>query len=177
MQPTLQSESPVAPIITKVQVSTRRSTGRPRILSHLALTAICLIIGFPMIFAVIKSTQSVGQIFSYPPVFIPGTHAFQNYADAWTTGNLARLMANTLIVAVAISLGKTALSLMAGMAFVYFRFPLRGVLFILVLITLMMPTDILIVAHCSFSGERDRDVSVSPALHEYASGASRRRTD
>lgn len=119
---------------------------RPRILTHLGLIIACLIVGFPMVFALIKSSQSIGQIFSYPPNFIPGNQMVQNYAEAWTTSKLAVLMTNTLFVAVAVMLGKTLFSLMAGMAFVYFRFPLRGPLFVFVLLTLMMPTDILIVA-------------------------------
>jgi sn-glycerol 3-phosphate transport system permease protein len=119
---------------------------RPRIFTHLALMIVCFIIGFPMIFTLIKSTQSVGQIFSYPPNFIPGIQTGQNYTEAWNLNSLSRLMGNTLVVAAVVMTGKTLFSLMAGMAFVYFRFPLRGPLFIFVLLTLMMPTDILIVA-------------------------------
>jgi sn-glycerol 3-phosphate transport system permease protein len=122
-----------------------RSTQR-RILSHAALIFMCLIVGFPMIFIIVKSTQSIGQIFSYPPVFLPGNQVIANYTEAWTTGNLARLIGNTLVVAIGITLGKTVLSLTAGMAFVYFKFPFKGALFFFVLLTLMMPTDILIVS-------------------------------
>lgn len=119
---------------------------RPKILSHVALTLVCLFVGFPMLFTILKSTQNAGQIFSYPPYMLPGNRLFDNYVDAWTTGNLAQMMGNTLAVAVGVMLGKTILSLLAGMAFVYFRFPLRGFIFIFVLLTLMMPTDILVVA-------------------------------
>jgi sn-glycerol 3-phosphate transport system permease protein len=92
---------------------------------------------------------------AYPPNFAPGnlTQMFDNYQQAWTVGNLARLMTNTIVVAIAITLGKTFTSLLAGMAFVYFRFPLRGFLFIFVLLTLMMPTDILIVALYRMMGQ------------------------
>ncbi len=125
-------------------VNIRRSLSSA--LTHLALIVVCIIVGFPMIFTLIKSTQSIGQIFSYPPVFAPGTQLAQNYSEAWQTANLAQLMGNTLLVAVAVMFGKTLFSLLAGMAFVYFRFPLQGPLFVFVLLTLMMPTDILIVA-------------------------------
>ena len=125
---------------------TARLSNRPKTGSHIALLVICLFVGFPMLFTLLKSTQNVGQIFANPPYFGLGDRVIQNYVDAWTTTNLTRLMVNTLVVAVAISLGKTTLSLLAGMAFVYFRFPLRGILFLFVLLTLMMPTDILIVA-------------------------------
>lgn len=119
---------------------------RPRILTHLTLIFACLVVGFPMIFTIIKSTQSIGQIFAYPPDFNPGVKIAENYAEAWKTSNLSVLMINTLAVASLVMTGKTFFSLLAGMAFVYFRFPLRGFLFLFVLLTLMMPTDILIVA-------------------------------
>ncbi len=119
---------------------------RPKILSHLALMLVCLIVGFPLIFTLVKSTQSVGQIMAYPPDFSIGKDILQNYSDAVTGNNFAQLMGNTLLVAGAVMLGKTVLSLLAGTAFVYFRFPLRGPLFIFVLLTLLMPTDILVVA-------------------------------
>ncbi len=125
-------------------LSVQRSLSR--VLTHLTLIVVCFIIGFPMIFTLIKSTQSIGQIFSYPPVFTPGTQIVQNYSEAWNTAYLAQLMGNTLVVAVVVMFGKTLFSLLAGMAFVYFRFPLKGALFVFVLLTLMMPTDILIVA-------------------------------
>ena len=127
-------------------VERRAANPRPRVFVHLGLIIACLIVGFPMIFTLIKSSQSIGQIFSYPPSFVPGTQMPQNYVEAWTTSKLALLMTNTLVAAVAVMLGKTFFSLTAGMAFVYFKFPLRGPLFVFVLLTLMMPTDILIVA-------------------------------
>jgi sn-glycerol 3-phosphate transport system permease protein len=120
--------------------------GRPRYFTHLALLIICILVGFPMIFALIKSTQNSGQVIAYPPNLLPGSRLLDNYGDAWSGNNLAMLMGNTLLVALLVMAGKTATSLLAGMAFVYFRFPLRGALFIFVLLTLMMPTDILIVA-------------------------------
>jgi len=124
----------------------RTSGSRPRIGVHLGLIIACIIVGFPMIFTIVKSSQSVGQIFAYPPDFSLGNQISQNYSDAWTTNRLGQLMENTLLVAMAVMFGKTLFSLLAGMAFVYFRFPLKGPLFGFVLLTLMMPTDILIVA-------------------------------
>lgn len=126
---------------------------RPKYFSHLSLIVICVIVGFPMIFTIIKSTQNLGQIMAYPPNLMPGDQVVQNYSDAWNSNNLVRLMGNTILVAIAVTLAKTATSLLAGMAFVYFRFPLSGPLFIFVVLTLMMPTDILIVALYRMMGQ------------------------
>lgn len=133
--------------------TTMKRRSRPKYLSHALLILICFIVGFPMIFSIIKSTQNLGQIMAFPPVLTPGDQLFQNYSDAWNSSNLVRLMGNTILVAIAVTLGKTITSLLAGMAFVYFRFPLRGFLFIFVLLTLMMPTDILVVALFRLMGQ------------------------
>ncbi len=126
---------------------------RPRFLSHLILIVICVVVGFPMIFSIIKSTQNLSQINAFPPNLMFGDQLLQNYSSAWTSSNLVGLMGNTILVAIAVTLGKTFTSLLAGTAFVYFRFPLRGFLFVFVLVTLMMPTDILIVALYRLMGQ------------------------
>jgi len=106
-----------------------------------------------MLFTILKSTQNIAQINHFPPFLGIGSQIVQNYTDAWTSSNLVGLMGNTILVAVAITLGKTVTSLLAGTAFVYFRFPMRGFLFIFVLLTLMMPTDILVVALYRMKGQ------------------------
>jgi len=60
--------------------------------------------------------------------------------------NLGRFMLNSAVLAVVVTAGKTVLSLLAGLAFVYFRFPGKWLVFGFVLATLMMPTEILIIA-------------------------------
>ncbi|GIL14000.1 MAG: glycerol-3-phosphate ABC transporter permease [Chloroflexota bacterium] len=114
---------------------------------------LCFFVGFPMIFSIIKSTQNLGQIMAYPPNLMIGDRIIENFSAAWNTRNFASLMGNTILVAICVTVGKTITSLLAGMAFVYFRFPLRGFLFIFVLLTLMMPTDILIVALYRLMGD------------------------
>lgn len=72
------------------------------ILTHLALLIAAFAIAFPVIFALIKSTQSTAQVFSYPPKFTIGRSALENYAVAWNDYNLGRLMLNTFIVALSL---------------------------------------------------------------------------
>lgn len=58
--------------------------------------------------------------------------------------DFGRLIYNTTIVTLVVVIGKTLLALLAGLAFVYFRFPGKWVLFFIVLLTLLMPTEIII---------------------------------
>lgn len=118
---------------------------------HLALIAICIILGFPVIYAVIVSTQNNAQVFRYQ--FSLGESFGNNWDVVMNSRNLGRYMVNSIIISVAVTVGKTILSLLSGLAFVYFRFRGKWLVFGLVLITLMMPTEILIIALLRFVTE------------------------
>lgn len=112
--------------------------------AHLILWIACIIIGFPLFYAMIVSTQSQGEVFAYK--FIPGTSFADNWNIVINNRNLHTYMFNTIFIAIAVTVGKTILSLLSGLAFVYFKFPGKWLVFGFVLITLMMPTEILILA-------------------------------
>jgi sn-glycerol 3-phosphate transport system permease protein len=111
---------------------------------HLFLIISVLIIGFPLFYALIVSTQDNSDVYSYR--FTPGDQFSQNWNTAINVRALPSYMANSVLVAVSVTIAKTILSLLAGLAFVYFRFPGKWIVFGFVLITLMMPTEILIIA-------------------------------
>ncbi|GAA5501659.1 lactose transport system permease protein LacG [Deinococcus xinjiangensis] len=118
--------------------------GRQDWLTHLILSLAALLISAPLIFAFIKSTQVSSDVIS--PKLMLGGAFFDNLGKVWEGAHLGRYMLNSLWVAVCVTLGKTVLALLAALAFVYFRFPLRGAAFVLVLISLMLPTEVLIIA-------------------------------
>jgi len=113
--------------------------------THIALLLTALIIAAPIIFALIKSTQSTAQINVYPPQFSIGKAAVENYTTAWERYDLGKLMMNTFAVAGTVMVGKTVLALLAALALVYFDFRFKGLIFIFVLVTLMMPVPVRIV--------------------------------
>lgn len=111
---------------------------------HLMLVLSCFIIGFPLLYAMIVSTQSNAQVVEFR--ILPGSSFSENLESVFVDRDLGMFMLNSTIQAVVITVGKTILSLLAGLAFVYFRFPGKWVIFGFVLITLMMPTEIMIIA-------------------------------
>lgn len=115
------------------------------VFTHVALVVLSFLIASPILFALIKSTQTPAQVFSYPPKFSIGPGAAENYSVAWHEYNLGRLMLNTTVVAFAVTIGKTLLSLLAALALVYFDFPFKGLIFVFILVTLMMPIPVRIV--------------------------------
>lgn len=112
--------------------------------AHLFLWVACLVLGFPLLYAIVVSTQNNSDVFSYRATF--GDYFESNLKVVIQDRNLLRYMSNSVIIAVIVTVGKTVLSLLAGMAFVYFRFPFKWLIFGIVLMTLMMPTEILAIA-------------------------------
>ncbi|MBZ0289781.1 MAG: carbohydrate ABC transporter permease [Anaerolineae bacterium] len=111
---------------------------------HLFLIISVLIIGFPLFYAMLVSTQDNADVYSYQ--FTPGSQLLSNWNTVMNVRNLPMYMANSIFIAIAVTALKTILSLLAGLAFVYFRFPGKWIIFGFVLLTLMMPTEILIIA-------------------------------
>ena len=126
------------------QAPSRRRSQSQAIWQHIALSLIVFIVAFPLIFAVIKATQDSSQVVSAN--LLPGTAFWSNLKEAWDAAHLGTYMRNSFIVAITVTVGKTLLSMMAALAFVYFRFPFKTPLFGLVLFSLMLPAELKIVA-------------------------------
>ncbi len=130
--------------LERVKVNPAASLLPKRWYAHLTLWIACFLIGFPLFYSILVSTQTNSDVFAYR--FEPGTAFANNWNTVMVFGNLGNFMLNSVIVSVAVTVGKVVLSLLAGLAFVYFRFPGKWLVFGFVLVTLMMPTEILIIA-------------------------------
>jgi sn-glycerol 3-phosphate transport system permease protein len=111
--------------------------------AHVILWIACLVMGFPLLYAALVSTQNNAQVANF--VLAPGTSFTSNLEWVMVNRNLGKYMIDSLTLAIVITVGKTILSLLSGLAFVYFRFPGKWLVFGFVLLTLMMPTEILVI--------------------------------
>ena len=111
---------------------------------HLGLTFTAVAIAFPLLYAALISTQTNAEIFSFK--MTPGSSLGEHFDVVWYGRGLASAMWNSTVQAILVTTGKTVLSLLAGLAFVYFKFRGKWLVFFLVLITLMMPTEVMILA-------------------------------
>jgi len=113
---------------------------------HLALIVVSFIVCVPALYALQMATLTLEQAFAAPPqLFPPGQDFVSNISTLFERLNFGGLMLNTTLIALVMVIGKTALALLAGLAFVYFRFPLKTPLFFFVLFTLLMPTEIILL--------------------------------
>ena len=113
---------------------------------HALLLLATVVAVFPIVYALQVSTLSFQEVFEFPPRLTPGHAFWDNLTRAWERVGLGRLLANSAIIALTVALGKICLSVMAAFAFTFFRdFRGKGPLFVLVLITHMLPLPVRIV--------------------------------
>ena len=122
------------------------------VLSHAVLIAGVLAVAFPLYVAFVASTQRLEDIMQVPMPLLAGDQFLANYSQVLeagtTTGSKAavsRLLFNSLVTALAIAIGKIAISIIASFAIVYFRFPLRMFFFWMIFVTLMLPVEVRII--------------------------------
>ena len=118
------------------------------IFSHVMLIIGVLVVLFPLYVAFVAATLDDKQVFQVPMTLVPGGHLWENMRNIWQggVGNLkvpfSLLLLNSVIMALAITCGKIAVSVLSAYAIVYFRFPLRSLFFWLIFLTLMLPVEV-----------------------------------
>ncbi|MFI8416224.1 sn-glycerol-3-phosphate ABC transporter permease UgpE [Serratia sp. NPDC078593] len=118
------------------------------IFCHLMLLIGVLLILFPLYVAFVAATLDDQQVFQVPMSLVPGDHLWQNISHIWQggVGNVkapfSLLLLNSLVMALAITVGKITVSMLSAYAIVYFRFPLRSLFFWLIFLTLMLPVEV-----------------------------------
>ena len=121
------------------------------LLTHVLLIVGVAVLAFPIYIAFVASTHELKALLQPPVPLIPGGALIENYTRALTEGAIAvgvpvwRMMFNSLVMAVGITVGKIAISLLAAYAIVYFRFPFRMGFFWMIFITLMLPVEVRIL--------------------------------
>ncbi len=122
------------------------------LLSHAILLLGIAVLAFPIYVTFVASTSEMRDIIQPPLPLVPGPYLIDNYTEALTRGvaqaagaPVALMLWNSLVMAMAIAIGKIVISLLSAFAIVYFRFPLRALCFWTIFITLMLPVEVRIV--------------------------------
>jgi sn-glycerol 3-phosphate transport system permease protein len=112
---------------------------------HLVLIAGVVLICLPLYFVFVTGSLSQEDVLEVPISWLPGDQFIANLKTVWQSAGFGRSMLNSVIVAVGITVGKLAVSLIAAFAVTYFRFPLRRTAFWLIFVSLMLPIEVRIV--------------------------------
>jgi sn-glycerol 3-phosphate transport system permease protein len=115
-----------------------------RVLIHGGLIASILLMGLPLILALIMSTQNTTEVYQVTNVGI-GSQGLSNYETALGQFNFGQYIINSIVMSAIIVVGKVVLSLFAALALVYYRLPYERAIFMFILLTLLLPVPVRIV--------------------------------
>jgi len=117
----------------------RRGGSRSRSLTYVVLVLAVLVTLMPFIWMLLGSFKTQGEILRDPSGFLPADPTMGNYSTWFRDLNIGRFFANSLIVAVFTVLGNLLFCSMVGYALAKLDFPGKRFLFLLVMLTLMVP--------------------------------------
>ncbi len=120
-------------------------------IQHATLILGAAVFVFPLWLAFVASTHTGREVNRGIPL-LPGDRFLENYAlvlgDGLSTAGappIALMLFNSSVMALSITIGKIAISLLSAFAIVYFRFPFRVLAFWTIFITLMLPVEVRIL--------------------------------
>ncbi len=136
------------------RIDVQRSAARRRMSLHdlgwKAVIYLLLIVGSvlfiaPFVWMVTASFQSIGDMFRWPPSWIPRNPSFDNYVTFFEQERIGRLFFNSAYVALSVTALQLFTSSLAAYTFAKRRFPGRDLLFLLTLGTLMIPGQVTLI--------------------------------
>jgi ABC-type glycerol-3-phosphate transport system permease component len=108
--------------------------------SYAVLVLFTIISVGPALYIISPAFRESKSLFSYPPQWLPTELYLGNFQFLLTQTNYVRWAINTLIFATGVTLIALVIDTLAGYAFARMQFPLKKLLFGLILATLMVPT-------------------------------------
>lgn len=115
------------------------------ILGYFVLIAFALSMLVPFFAMINLSFSQNNEIFSYPPSIFPKKWTIQNYISVFSTIPVAKYFLNSLIVSSITTIGQVIFSAFAGYAFARLKFKGSDALFLIILITMMVPPQVNII--------------------------------
>lgn len=116
-----------------------------RVLHYLVLVVLSAVFLIPLVWLVSSSLKEQGQVFAYPPVWVPDPVQWSNYPVALRRAPLVQWLTNTAIITLLTVVGNVLVSSLVAYGFARLRFPGRNALFIVLLSTMMLPSVVTLI--------------------------------
>ncbi len=116
-----------------------------------SVLAFCILVAFacatllPFYWMFSSSLRTMETMFSIPIQWIPDPPNWHSYELAWKAQDFTRYFLNSGVVAIAITIGNLILCSLAGYSLTKFHYRGRGVMFVLILSTMMLPLEVTMV--------------------------------
>ena len=115
------------------------------VITHLLLVLGVLLSIFPFYWMLVMATRTTPEIFRFPPALVPGPQLMENVRNVFASIDFWGSTWNSFLVAAITTVLVLFFSSIAAFAFAKFDFPGKNVLFVFLLATFMVPSQLSIV--------------------------------
>ncbi|WP_010269002.1 carbohydrate ABC transporter permease [Paenibacillus senegalensis] len=127
------------------RISLSRSEKVMRYVGLAVIIVLALMFLMPLYWMITGSFKILSDTMKVPPEWFPSSPTLQNYKTLFTVNPTWRWLFNSVFMSAMVAVGAIITSVMAGYAFGKKVFPGRNILFWLLLMTMMLPNQVLVI--------------------------------
>ena len=136
-------EAPTRPHVQPT--SQRRQTRLRHFVLHVLLSIGAFFMILPFLWMLSTSLKAPGDVFKFPPEWIPDPIVWSNYAKSWTLKPMDLAYLNSIKISTLTTVGTLFTSSLAAFAFAKLRFRGQHILFMILIATLMIPVQVTLI--------------------------------
>lgn len=114
-------------------------------LTYIIVSLLAVVILVPFFWMVSTALQAEGDIFAWPPKWIPDPPQWQNFVEAWTAMAFNQFLFNTVFIVALGIIAELASTTIVAYGFARFRFPGSEIIFLVLLATMMLPFHVTLI--------------------------------
>ncbi len=131
------------------QPATRLTFGQRRMISHFVIHVLLLMgvvmMMIPLVWTLSTSLKSPGEVFIFPPTWIPKEILWSNYLEAVTAIPFFLYLWNTTYITLFSIVGKVMSIMLVAFAFARLKWWGRNTMFLIMLATMMLPPHVTLI--------------------------------
>lgn len=132
-------------VVPAAAKSVRAEELTQRVFGYLSVLFAVLLIGLPVFWLVSGAMKSNREIFNPNPQWLPASVNFDNFVKAWDGAPFGKYYVNSFITTALGASAEIVMAITTAYALVFVRFPKRDWVFVLLLVALMVPEEVVIV--------------------------------
>lgn len=117
------------------------------LLLYIVIVALALIVVFPFYWMIITSLKANSEIIQSEQTFFPTVVMWTNYVYVFQTFDFVTYTINTVVVAIFSTIGTLLTTIFAAFAFARLNFKGREALFMVFLMTMMIPGEMMVISN------------------------------
>lgn len=116
-----------------------------KFITYSILVAGAIFILLPFVWMVLTSVKPSKEVLQVPVKWFPSKIQWENYAEAFNSAPFFTYFKNSVIVTVLITCGELLTTILAAFAFSQLEFKGKQILFLILVATMMVPSEILVI--------------------------------